>query len=89
MRFLVEAGADVNGMIEMHDITVPEWAKSGRTKGTPLHFAAKRGFEDVVRYLIDNGTDASKLNTTGYTATELAKKEGHDDIVYLIRSYQM
>ena len=34
-------------------------------KMTPLHYAAKRGFTDIIKYLIERGAEIEKRNGTG------------------------
>ena len=43
---------------------------------TPLHIAAKKGFIDIVTYLVDAGARRT-VNDEGVTAADLAKKCGH------------
>ncbi|RDL40036.1 uncharacterized protein BP5553_00015 [Venustampulla echinocandica] len=86
VRVLVEAGADVNGMVEA---TTPLNARFSPTEQTALHYAAERGYKRVVQYLLDNGTDSSKLDTKGNTAMERARAMGHDGIVSLINSHEI
>ena len=48
---------------------------------TALMRSSKRGFEKVVRYLIDNGADVNAKDNNGKTALMGAAKKGHSDIV--------
>lgn len=40
--------------------------------GTPLHYAAERGSQTLVSYLLKNGADQSIKNSIGKTAIEVA-----------------
>jgi len=85
VRLLVEAGADVNAILDSNDIFHGNYDGS---QGTALHYAAQRGAKDVVEYLISKGADTRKLDRSGYTARGRANIKGHDEIVRLIRSHE-
>lgn len=55
---------------------------------TPLHLAAQKGNEEIVRKLLANGADTAILNTAGLTAAQVAKAAGHDDLADLIENYK-
>ncbi|MBA3352637.1 MAG: ankyrin repeat domain-containing protein [Blastocatellia bacterium] len=65
LKLLVENGADVNAK------TVPgkesgAFMRDVRTKGeTPLHRAAAYGDEEMIRYLLDNGSDKQARDANG------------------------
>lgn len=59
----------------------------GRTGNTALMFAAQWGQMASVEYLLKNGADTGITNTQGETALSLAMKNGHRDVVVLLRSY--
>ncbi len=64
VKLLVELGADVNALGDMHY--------------TPLHYAARKGHDDVYDYLIANGaaTDiVSQFGTTPLDAKNEREKE--------------
>lgn len=44
---------------------------------SPLHYAAFEGRPEVVRYLLDKGTDKNALAPNGYSALMLAARGGH------------
>ncbi len=53
-----------------------------------LHLAAQSGRKDIVKYLLQFPTQIKYLklkNEKGYTAMELAKRQGHDEVVALFR----
>ena len=85
VRLLVEAGADVNAMLDSNDMF---HGNQDGSQGTALHYAAQRGAKDVVEYLISKGADTRKLDRSGYTARGRANIKGHDEIVRLIRSHE-
>lgn len=50
-------------------------------KYTPLHYAACRGFLDVVSLLIDHGADVNATNKWHWTPLHLAAADGHTEVV--------
>ena len=60
---LLAAGAEVNAL--------------GRGDITPLHIAASRGDETIVRALLINGADPSRCLDDGRTPADLAAEKGH------------
>jgi uncharacterized protein len=71
MKEAIELGADVN-----------EADESGYT---PLHGAAENGIVPNVDLLLKNGAN-THLKSNGLTAWELAKKNGHLEVVKMIKS---
>ncbi len=59
VRILVGAGADVD-------------ARGGVTRATPLHMAARRGFVDVARALLDWGAAIGAVDRKGDTPLQRA-----------------
>jgi ankyrin repeat protein len=86
VRLLVEAGADVNGMLDSNDFY---YGRHGDPQGTALHYAAESGAKEVVEFLMVNGADTTKLDGFGHTAIERAESKGRSEIASLIRSYEM
>jgi ankyrin repeat protein len=52
---------------------------------TPLHYAAKNGFGEVVRLLLEQGADARVINHYGETPLRLAARYGHREIEHLLQ----
>ena len=55
---------------------------------TPLHYAARNGYPEIVKVLLANGADAQKASSVWLhgqdepmTALDFAKENGHDEIV--------
>lgn len=56
---------------------------------TGLHWAAKKGSEDLTRMMADTGIDVNVVSNGGYTAMHLAAMHGHEKIVQiLLEDYQ-
>jgi ankyrin repeat protein len=49
-----------------------------------LHFAAEKGHEEVVVYLLDNGADPMRLDESGHTPLMWASDRGHMRVVLLL-----
>ena len=68
VRFLLQAGADVNAR--------------NACRSTPLHSAGAHGRSDAVRLLLAQpGCDVSAVNEDGFTAEQLAKQQGHTHLL--------
>lgn len=52
---------------------------------TPLHYAAQRGFRDIVILLVEAGSKATMADKEFTTPVDLAAKSGHSDIELLLR----
>ena len=50
------------------------------TGSTALHAAAKHGYLDVLKYLVEHGAKIDIRNNKGKTAFELSKEKGHTEI---------
>ncbi|OBT77083.1 hypothetical protein VF21_02890 [Pseudogymnoascus sp. 05NY08] len=57
--------------------------KDGRVNGA-IQKASAGGFEDIVKVLLENGTDAMLPDETGRTALSWAAEEGHMAVVMLL-----
>uniref|UniRef100_A0A3B4BG11 Uncharacterized protein n=1 Tax=Periophthalmus magnuspinnatus TaxID=409849 RepID=A0A3B4BG11_9GOBI len=51
---------------------------------TVLHDAAREGFEDTVRVLLDHGADLNVTDDRGYLPLHLADMKGHKGVVELL-----
>ncbi|MED6134540.1 hypothetical protein PIB30_037914 [Stylosanthes scabra] len=74
-KTLIELGANVNAY------------RPGRHAGTPLHHAAKRGLESIVKLLLLHGANPLILNDDCQTAVEVARAKGHTNVVRAIESH--
>ena len=70
IRLLLEAGADV-------DVQESSW--------TPLIYAAFNGLTEIAQLLIEAGADLYAVNEQGENALTIAEKNGHQDIVKILR----
>jgi ankyrin repeat protein len=66
IKLLIEGRADVNEL------------SHGGGKETPLMWAAQEGHTAAVLLLLDCGARTSLKNGAGLTATDLAKRQGHE-----------
>ncbi|XP_011030497.1 PREDICTED: putative E3 ubiquitin-protein ligase XBAT34 [Populus euphratica] len=74
-KTLIELGANVNAY------------RPGRTGGTPLHHAAKRGLENTVKLLLSHGANALVMNDDCQTPLEVARAKGYGNVVRAIESH--
>mmetsp|Transcript_9237 Transcript_9237/g.28569 ORF Transcript_9237/g.28569 Transcript_9237/m.28569 type:complete len:379 (-) Transcript_9237:79-1215(-) len=56
----------------------------GELEYTPLHWAARGGFTDVARFLLQCGADPNLRTDYGYTALHFACKKNYSDVVKLL-----
>jgi ankyrin repeat protein len=54
---------------------------------TPLHWAAKFGYRDVVALLLANGTDVNAKSIAGVTPLHEASQYGKKDVIELLRQH--
>ena len=92
-RLLLERGADVNT-----SQSPPAWHRKAikllrkrRADGKALHSfalgrAAAAGHADVVKLLLENGGNVNQADMWGETALQLAEKNGHTDVVNMLRA---
>ena len=53
---------------------------------TPLMWAAYNGRRTVVEYLVGRGADPNLTDDDGWTAADLARRGGHDELAGLLSS---
>lgn len=71
VKALLEAGADPNARDSILMLTV-------------THDAAREGFLETVRVLVDHGADVNLADEIGNLPLHLAAKEGHLEVVKLL-----
>jgi len=60
----------------------------GRKGNTPLHFAACRGNEEIVKILLQHSkVNVNDKDVSGKTALHLACSEGHSKVCQLLLNY--
>jgi ankyrin repeat protein len=69
-RWLLENGADPNGLDGLH------WVA--------LHWAAAQGRADIAHVLLDHGATTDPMNMGGYTPLHLAADRGHAEVVRIL-----
>ncbi|KAI4177320.1 MAG: hypothetical protein LQ346_007701 [Caloplaca aetnensis] len=83
MEFLIEIGADVNGLAA--DLTGPSEARRSSRKGTPLHSATKWANEEAKTWLLEHGADPGARNELGETPEEWGKRFDNDGPERIVR----
>jgi len=73
-KLLIDHGADVN-------------AKEGLLGWTPLHCAAKWGFEDLVKLLLESGADPTVVGIGGRTPADVAEENNNKHVAEIIRNW--
>lgn len=56
-----------------------------KTGKTPLHMSAEAGHLTFVQFIVKSGADTTVKDGKGLTAFDLAKKEGHKDVMALVK----
>ena len=80
-----ELGSDAIEIIELllsHGANIYSCQKN--TKNTVLHTAAKEGRLHIVSFLLQNEVDFTIKNEDGKQAIELARENGHEEIVLML-----
>ena len=73
-QLLVSRGADINSKTERNNLR----------NYTALHIAASKDFEEMVRFLLDQGADWSAKIGEGDTALDVARRNGRDSVIKLL-----
>lgn len=76
VQILIDAGADVN-------------FQRATGHNTALHVASIAGYEGVVRVLIDAGANTNLLGEKYNSAMEMASRNGHEEVVQMLKSKLM
>ncbi|MEQ2300734.1 hypothetical protein AMECASPLE_028877 [Ameca splendens] len=74
VKALLDAGGDPNVSDRVQQLTV-------------IHDAAREGFLDSVRVLIDHGADVNHVDQKGNLPLHLAAREGHLEVVKLLQEH--
>ncbi|CAN0904689.1 Putative E3 ubiquitin-protein ligase XBAT35 [Linum grandiflorum] len=74
-KTLIDLGANINAY------------RPGRSGGTPLHHAAKRGLEQTVKLLLSHGANALVMNDDCQTPLEVARAKGYTNVVRAIEGH--
>lgn len=72
MAFLVERGADINGLAM--DYPAPSEALRSGRRGTPLHTAAKWAYKEAKTWLLEKGADPEAKNEVGETPEQWGRR---------------
>ena len=80
-RVLVQHGQDVNAVPNDEEIPAGYYERGW---GTALHEAARRGHEQMVRFLLDSGIDVALKDNNGKTAREIAAENQHQNVIEML-----
>jgi hypothetical protein len=88
LQYLLDRGADINGLKNRSDPEVFRRAKHRFGVGTPLHNAvAFTADRETVQWLLDHGADKTIKDQEGETAAEIARAwapgKGHAELLDL------
>ncbi len=83
-----EAAGDGNEEIVIHYLKTKIPVNITDANGnTPLHWAARKGHEKIVKILLKAGADAQTMNAQGQSARDLAVANAHQAIADLVDVY--
>lgn len=77
IKLLIEKGAQVNGT---------DWTNWHYPDTTPLMAAAKTGYTEAAKVLLEAGADPTLARKDGKTALDYAKEAGRTDIITLLQA---
>ncbi|WP_338957907.1 ankyrin repeat domain-containing protein [Spiroplasma endosymbiont of Tiphia femorata] len=89
---LVKNGADVNYRNFKYSICkkltgkVTSYPDKNTSGNTPLMKAAKKGYLNIVKFLVENDADVNQINLRGETALDRAIENGHLDVIKFLKS---
>ncbi|WP_255495993.1 ankyrin repeat domain-containing protein [Spiroplasma endosymbiont of Danaus chrysippus] len=84
---LVKNGADINYRNFKYSICkkltdkVTSYPDKNTSGNTPLTKAAKKGYLNIVKFLVENDADVNQINLRGETALDRAIENGHLDVI--------
>ena len=81
VRILLDHDAHVNVIDDADQDKVAAGEHAGMT---PLIYAARGGHAEIVRLLLARGADRRFRTADGDTAVDVARRNGHDNIVSLL-----
>ncbi len=86
LEYFLDQGATVDDVEYQHDVSIFKkyWRRSF---GTALHHAARRGNEEMVKFLLERGANQEIKNSMNKTALELAEEGGYENIVSILRHH--
>jgi ankyrin repeat protein len=88
---LIVRSADKNSLQELIELGNAGFSLSDASKGglTPLHSAARNGYADICRHLLDNSCDPNAQDVFGDTALHISVSYGHLDCALLIAQQEL
>ncbi|CAK1366608.1 hypothetical protein CB0940_09032 [Cercospora beticola] len=85
VEYLLQKGAPVNAVLHQDDRPEAYRMHEAFGLGTPLHFAAAKGYEDILRLLVRHGAKLDIKDSCGQVALERAEMEGHEAAAQFLR----
>jgi ankyrin repeat protein len=83
VKWLLEEGADVNARLPY----LGEFQPNELAMATPLQLAVQRGWEPLVRLLLEFGADVNAPEGPFGTALQKARETGNQEIIELLLQY--
>lgn len=88
LQYLLDHGADINGLKNRSNPEVMRRAKSRFGVGTPLHSAVAFADKETVQWLLNRGADKMIKDRDGLTAADIARDwepgQGHADMLDIL-----
>lgn len=88
LTYLLEQGAPIDMMEYEFDMKTFRMY-SPMEFGTALHYASKRGNEQLVRFLLERGAETSIKDSVGKTALQYAQERNHSTVITLFEEFSV
>jgi len=85
VRLPAEGQPSVGALLDAVRARTALFNAADQTGLTPLMHAAREGWDDLARLLIDGGATTTRVDTNGLSATDYAIKAGHTALAEILR----